>query len=65
MHGRQHRDRLLRGINAEEMLGKLADLGQALAQLSLAEVAHVEMHGLAMRGGDGAALTFLRAKTPG
>ena len=40
------------------MLGKLADLGQALAQLAGAEVAEVEMHGLAVRGADGAAFTF-------
>jgi hypothetical protein len=58
MHPRTNGDRLLRGINAEEMLGKLTNLGQALVQLASAEVAHVEMHGLAVRGTNSAALTF-------
>ena len=44
------------------MLGKLANLGQTLAQLAGAEVAEIEMHGLTVRGAYGAAFALFVPK---
>ena len=41
VHPRPNGDRLLRRIDAEKMLGELANLRKAFAQLARAEVAHV------------------------
>ena len=59
VHRRQHRDRRVRRVDAEERLGQFVDLRQSLAQLLLAEVPQVEMHHCAMRTVDRAALLLL------
>src|SRR5581483_4792939 len=59
VHRRADRDRLLHRIDAGEGLRRLGDERQALADLLRAEVAQVEVHRRALRGGDGAALLLL------
>ena len=59
VHRGPHRDRLRHRVHADEGARHLGDQRQALVDLLRAQVAQVQVHRVALRGGDGVALAFL------